>query len=312
MYNNPFPYAYDNKRYHTLNYYLKSKYGCRVIRASLDAGFTCPNIDGKCGKGGCTYCISGASEFTQKGSIKSQLEKEKARIFKKFGNVPVIAYFQAHSNTYAPVEILREKFNEALSEEGVVGISVATRADCLEEEKLDYLKELSDKTNLTVELGLQTVRDDIARKCNRCHSMEGFKEAFLRLKKAGIRCCVHIINGLYDEKYEDMINTAKTIGELSPDGVKIHLLHIMKGTVMAREYEEGLISPMTYEDYIKTVCNQLRYLPRECVIERITGDGSKENLIAPRWSIDKISVLGGIDKYMAENNIFQGDLIDRL
>ena len=310
MYNNSFPYALDNKRYHTLNYYLKTKYGGRVMRASLDAGFTCPNIDGKCGKGGCTYCISGASEFTEKGSITYQLEMERDRIFKKFGKVPLIAYFQAHSNTYAPLNVLKEKYEEALAFPDVVGISIATRGDCLESETVEYLKELSNQTNLSVELGLQTVRDDIAEKCNRGHSFEKFKEGYLRLKNAGIRTCIHIINGLYDETFADMVNSAKIVGELNPDAVKIHLLHIMKGTVMARELQQGEITPMTYEDYIKTVCAQLRYLPKECVIERITGDGSKENLIAPRWSIDKIRVLGGIDKYMADNNYFQGDLVE--
>lgn len=312
MYNNPFPYATDNKRYHTLNYYLKNKYGKRVMRASLDAGFTCPNIDGKCGVDGCTYCISGASEFTGKGSITNQLEKERERIYKKFGPVPLIAYFQAHSNTYAPLHILKERFDEALKFPDVLGISIATRGDCLGEDVVEYLKELSEKTDLSVELGLQTVRDDIAEKCNRGHSFSEFEQGFLRLKQAGIRTCIHIINGLYDESFEDMMCTAKTVGKLNPDGVKIHLLHIMKGTVMAKELENGIVSPMTYEEYVKTVCNQLRYIPKECVIERITGDGSKENLIEPRWSVDKIRVLGGIDQYMAENNIYQGDMIQNI
>lgn len=308
MFNNPFPYSSDNKRYHSLNFYLKEKYGERVMKASLDGGFTCPNIDGKCGDGGCTYCTSGASEFTIKGSITAQLKSEHDRIYKKYGKTPLIAYFQSHTNTYAPVEVLREKFEEALSFPDVCAISIATRADCLEEDKLNYLKDLAQKTDLTVELGLQTANDAVAEKCNRCHSYEVFKDAYLRLKEAKIRTCVHIINGLYDETPEDMINTARVLGKLSPDGVKIHLLHIMKGTVMEREYLEGKIIPMTYESYVKTVCRQLRYLPPECVIERITGDGSKENLIAPRWSIDKIRVLGGIDKFMADNNFYQGDL----
>jgi len=309
MYNNPFPYSIDNKRYHTLNYHLKTVYGERVMRASLDAGFTCPNIDGKCGSGGCTYCISGASEFTEKGSITHQLEKERERIFKKFGKVPLIAYFQAHTNTYAPVEVLKAKYEEALNFPDVVGISIATRGDCLGEEVVALLCEISEKTNLSVELGLQTIRDDIAKKCNRGHSYKEFEEGYFRLKNAGIRSCIHIINGLYDETFEDMVNTAKTVGELNPDGVKIHLLHIMSGTIMEKELENGKILPMSYEDYIKTICTQLRYLPKECVIERITGDGSREKLIAPKWSIDKIRVLGGIDKYMADNNIFQGDML---
>ncbi len=312
MYNNPFPYSFDNKRYHTLNYYLKSKYGTRVMRASLDGGFSCPNIDGKCSVGGCTYCTSGASEFTRKGSITEQIREEKRRIYKKFGKVPIIAYFQAHTNTYASIEVLEERFNEALACSGVVGLNIATRGDCLEEETVAYLKALSKRTDLTVEVGLQTVNDEIARKCNRGHNYSVFEQAFKRLKEAQIRVCVHIINGLYEETTEDMIKTAKTVGELCPDGIKIHLLHIMRGTVMEKEYEDGKIAPMSYEDYIKTVCNQLRYLPSKCVIERITGDGSKEKLVAPKWSVDKIRVLGGIDKYMADNNLYQGDLFKKL
>ncbi|MBR2915984.1 MAG: TIGR01212 family radical SAM protein, partial [Clostridia bacterium] len=184
MPDSPFLYSLDNKRYHTLNYYLKNKYGKRVMRASLDAGFSCPNIDGKCAVGGCTYCISGASEFTEKGSISAQLKKEEERIFKKYGKTPLIAYFQSHSNTYAPLEILKEKYKEALSFPSVIGLSVATRPDCLEKEKIDYLKELSKRTNLSVELGLQTISDETAKKCNRGHNFNTFLKAFSQLKEA--------------------------------------------------------------------------------------------------------------------------------
>lgn len=308
MNKSPFPYSSDNKRYHTLNYYHKMKYGGRVMRASLDGGFSCPNIDGKRGRGGCTFCYVGGSEFTSPGSITDQLTAEQRRIFKKYGTVPLIAYFQAHSNTYAPLEVLKEKYEEALRFPGVCALSIATRADCLEDEKIDYLKSLCGLTDLTVELGLQTANDAVARRFNRGYNFDLFAETFERLKNAGIRVCVHIINGLYGETYEDMVSTAKILGEVGPDGVKIHLLHIMRGTVMETEYLRGEISPMAYEDYIKTVCSQLRHLPPRCVIERITGDGKKSNLIAPLWSADKIRVLGGIDKFMADNNFCQGDL----
>lgn len=278
------------------------------MKASLDAGFSCPNIDGKCGTGGCTYCTSGAAEFTKKGSITSQLAAERYRITKKYGVTPLIAYFQSHTNTYAPLETLKEKFEEALRFPDVCAISIATRADCLEGEKIEYLKTLAEKTDLTVEIGLQTANDTVAKRCGRGHDYAAFKDAFSRLKLAGIRVCVHIINGLYSETQEDMINTAKTVGALRPDGIKIHLLHIMRGTVMEKEYLRGEILPMTYNAYVETVCRQLRVLPPECVIERITGDGSKKTLIAPLWSTDKIRVLGGIDKFMADNNFCQGDL----
>lgn len=304
-----FIYSIDNKRYHTLNYHLLQKFGKRVFKAVIDAGFTCPNIDGTCGIGGCTYCTSGAAEFTNPSdiSVSRQLELEKQRIYKKWGKVPIIAYFQAHTNTYADLPVLKKLYQEALSTKGVIGISIATRPDCLDDEKITYLKELSEKTYLTVELGLQTVFDETAKKINRGYLFETFEKTFNKLKQNGIRVCVHLINGLIGETPQMMLETAKKIGQMKPDAVKIHLLHIMKNAVCENEYLNGKLSPMEMDDYIKTVCEQLRFLPPECVIERITGDGSKENLIAPRWSTNKIAVLGGIDKFMADNNIYQGD-----
>jgi len=302
-----FKYANDNKRYHTLNYYTLRKFGRRVFKASVNAGFSCPNIDGKISFGGCTYCTSGASEFTLPSfvSVKTQIEKEKERIFKKWGEVGIIAYFQANTNTYAPVTRLEELYAEALSA-GVDGISIATRADCLEDDVLNLLEKLNKKTYLTVELGLQTVFDQTAKLINRGHDYKTFLDSYNKLKGKGIRVCVHIINGLPGETKNMMLSTAKEVGKLKPDGVKIHLLHIMKNTKMAQQYKNGLITPMTMEDYIETVCRQLCLLPEETVIERITGDGSKENLIAPKWSLNKIAVLGGIDKFMNDNNLIQG------
>ena len=302
-----FKYANDNKRYHTLNYYTLRKFGRRVFKASVNAGFSCPNIDGRVSFGGCTYCTSGASEFTLPSyvSVKEQIEKEKERIFAKWGEVGIIAYFQANTNTYAPTQKLDKLFNEALSS-NVNGISIATRADCLEEDKINLLDRLNKKTYLTVELGLQTIFDKTATLINRGHDYKTFLDGYRRLKDKGIRVCVHIINGLPGETKEMMVKTAEELGKLKPDGVKIHLLHIMKNTKMAQDYENGLVIPMTMEDYIETVCRQLCYLPEETVIERITGDGSKENLIAPKWSLNKIAVLGGIDKFMNDNNLLQG------
>ena len=304
-----FLYTIDNKRYHTLNYHIKQKFGTRVFKAVIDAGFTCPNIDGTCGKGGCTYCTSGASEFTNSSeiSVTKQIELEKERIYKKWGAVPIIAYFQAHTNTYGKLDRLKRLYEEALSVEGVAGISIATRPDCLEQEKVDYLKTLSEKTYLTVELGLQTIFDETAKKINRGYLFETFKDAYNRLKQSGIRVCVHLIDGLIGETPEMMIESAKVLGAMNPDGVKIHLLHIMRDTVCESQLIKGQLDTMSMSEYIETVCNQLRFLPPECVIERITGDGSKENLIAPRWSTNKIAVLGGIDKFMSDNNIYQGD-----
>ncbi|MBO5734465.1 MAG: TIGR01212 family radical SAM protein [Clostridia bacterium] len=303
-----FCYTLDNKRYHTLNYHLLKTFGEKVYKAVIDAGFSCPNIDGKCGFGGCAYCSDGSGEFTNDASlsITEQLQKEYDRISKKHKNPKLIAYFQAHTNTYAPACVLREKYDEALAFCDVVGLSIATRADCIDESIADLLKEYGDKTYLTVELGLQTVHDRTAKDFNRGYDFSVFLKAYKLLKERNIRVCVHIINGLYGETKDDMITTAKVVGRLRPDAVKIHLLHIVKGTLYAKLYQEDKLTPLTKDGYVDIVCRQLEVLPPESVIERITGDGGKKNLIAPLWSLDKISVLAGIDKEMAARNTYQG------
>lgn len=303
-----FCYTLDNKRYHTLNYHLIKIFGEKVYKAVIDAGFTCPNIDGRCSYGGCSYCADGSGEFTNDAtlSITKQLRKEYDRISKKHKNPKLIAYFQAHTNTYAPVEVLREKYTEALGFPDVIGLSVATRADCIDEAIADLLFEFAQKTYLTVELGLQTVNDKTAEEFNRGYDFSVFLKAYKLLKDRNIRVCVHIINGLMNETKDDMITTAREVGKLRPDAVKIHLLHIVRGTEYARLFHEDKLTPMTKDAYVDTVCRQLEVLPAETVIERITGDGGRDTLIAPRWSLDKISVLGAIDKEMAARNTYQG------
>ena len=303
-----FCYTLDNKRYHTLNYHLIKIFGEKVYKAVIDAGFTCPNIDGRCSYGGCSYCADGSGEFTNDAtlSITKQLRKEYDRISKKHKNPKLIAYFQAHTNTYAPVEVLREKYTEALEFPDVIGLSVATRADCIDEAIADLLFEFAQKTYLTVELGLQTVNDKTAEEFNRGYDFSVFLKAYKLLKDRNIRVCVHIINGLMNETKDDMITTAREVGKLRPDAVKIHLLHIVRGTEYARLFHEDKLTPMTKDAYVDTVCRQLEVLPAETVIERITGDGGRDTLIAPRWSLDKISVLGAIDKEMAARNTYQG------
>lgn len=310
-----FPYSLDNKRYHTLNFYNKSRYGKRVMKAVIDAGFTCPNADGTKGVGGCIYCREGSGYFTSRYSdniyedVKNQLEAEKKRIYEKYPDCLITAYFQANTNTYAPIHVLEGAYNAAL-DSGVSGISIGTRADCLSDDVIALLKKVSAKTDLTVELGLQTIHDETAQLINRCYSYAEFLEGYHRLKKAGIRTCLHIINGLPGESYEDMIATAKETGRLSPGGVKIHLLHINKGTALEKMYLDGKYIPMEKEDYINIVTDQLLYIPPETVIERLTGDGDRRYLVSPLWSRDKISVLGGIDKRMAEKNIWQGKALE--
>ena len=302
-----FRYSEDNKRYHTLHYHNKHTYGCRIYKASVDAGFTCPNIDGSRGRGGCVFCDGGSGYFTADSamSVSEQLDREAERIRRKDPNAKILAYFQAHSNTYAPVERLREIFEEAVHW-GACGISAATRADCLDEEKVRLLAGLP--VPVTVELGLQTVNNLAAAKMNRCHSFEEFLEGYRLLKQYGLRVCVHIIDGLPGEEASDMLETARVLGALRPDGIKIHLLHVIKGTALHKMYERGEYTPLSREEYIDIVVRQLEVIPAETVIERITGDGDKSKLAAPLWSADKIAVLGGIDKRQRELDTWQGKL----
>ena len=306
---NPFSYSDDNKRYHTLNYHLKKRFGTRIYKAVIDAGFSCPTLDGTLSSSGCSFCLNGSGFFTHgnKLSISQQLSMESQRLKNKYGGSrKMIAYFQAHTNTHAPLAVLKEKYEEALKFENVVGISIATRPDCLDEEKISFLKQLSSVTYLTVELGLQTVHDISARLFNRCYTYNVFEKTYEKLKENDIRVCIHIIDGLYCENEEMILETAQTVGLLYPDAVKISLLHVLKNTPYEKLYLDGWYKPLEMEEYIKIVSNQLTYFPEDCVIERLTGDGAKDVLAAPEWSKNKIAVLGGIDKYMAEHNIYQG------
>lgn len=303
----PFEFSDDNKRYHTLSFHNRRVFGERIYKAAIDAGFTCPNIDGSCGRGGCVFCDGGSGYFAEaEKSVVEQLEREIARIHAKTPDARIIAYFQSHSNTYAAAEKLREIYEPVMKNPYVAGISVGTRADCFDEEIYAYLSELSRRTYLTVELGLQTVHDATAEKINRGYGCNVFFETFARLKALGIRTCVHIIDGLPDESAEMMLETAAAVGRLRPEAVKIHLLHIIRGTRAEEMYKSGEITPLTREEYIDVVTRQLELLPPETVIERVTGDGDKKKLVAPLWSIDKISVLGGIDRKMAEADTYQG------
>lgn len=298
-----FPYSDDNKRYHTLSFENRRRFGGKVFKAVLDAGFTCPNIDGTKGVGGCVFCDGGSGYFTSVGTISEQLAKEKTRILQKHPDAKIIAYFQAHSNTYGDPERLRELYAEAISC-GVCGIAAATRADCINEEKAELLKALP--VPVTVELGLQTVHGKTAGQMNRGHTYAEFLEAYRLLKKKKIRVCIHIINGLPGETDEMMLETAERLGRLRPDGVKLHLLHVIRGTRLAELYEQGEYEPLTMERYVSLIVRQLELLPPETVIERITGDGDREKLLAPLWSRDKIRVLGAIDVLQREWDSFQG------
>lgn len=300
-----FRFSDDNKRYHTLNYHNLHTYGRKVHKAAIDCGFSCPNLDGTKGSGGCIFCSGGSGYFTAKSvfSVTEQFLAERERICKKYPEAAITAYFQANTNTYAPVEKLLALYSEAIAA-GADSLAIATRADCLDEERASLI--LSLPLPVTVELGLQTIHDTTAEAINRCHTFEEFLCGYKMLKAYGIRVCVHIINGLPDEDADMMLETARVLGKLRPDGVKIHLLHVIEGTRLADMYRNGAYQPLSKEEYIDIVIRQLELLAPETVIERVTGDGDKRTTLAPKWSFDKISVLGGIDKRMAELDTWQG------
>ena len=306
-----FKYSDDNKRYHTYNYYLRQKFGGKVIKVSLNGGFTCPNIDGTKGTGGCTYCSSlGSGDFGRAcEDIRTQFENVRSALLKKWhGGTMFIPYFQANTNTYAPIERLRALYEEALSLEGAVGLAVATRADAVSEEAADYLAELSHRTYLIVELGLQTVFDETGRRINRCHTYDDFLDGYKRLSERGINICVHLIDGLPGETHVMMLESARRVGLLRPHCIKLHLLHILKGTVMAEEYKRGEVTPLTRDEYVDIVCDQLELIPPETVIQRLTGDGARDSLIAPLWSLKKFEVLNAVDAELARRHSYQGRL----
>lgn len=294
----------DGSRYHTLKQYCRSTFGREVFKAVVDAGFTCPNIDGSCGTGGCIYCSGGSGYFTRPAlSVAEQIQGEISRIRKKHPDAGVIAYFQAHSNTYGSVRRLMEVYSQALSCD-ICGISAATRADCIDRERAEYLSTLP--VPVTVELGLQSAHDRTAERIGRGHNWEQFLEGYHTAKSAGLRVCVHIINGLPGEDREMMLATAELLGKLRPDGVKIHLLHVIDGTPMADIWRRGEYTPLEMQDYIDITVRQLELLPRETVIERLTGDGDVSTLLAPLWSRDKRAVLGGIMKRQKQLGSIQG------
>ncbi|TLG72512.1 TIGR01212 family radical SAM protein [Culicoidibacter larvae] len=307
---NPFPYSNDNRRIHTWNYHLQETFGGKVAKVSLNAGFTCPNIDGRKSKGGCTFCsINGSGDFAGNPAddLVRQFNVIRDRYHDKWPDAnQFIAYFQAFTNTYAPVEVLREKYEAVLALDGVVGLAIATRADCLEDDVVEYLAELNERTYLWVELGLQTIHDRTAKKINRGHTYQEFLDGVAKLRARNIRVCVHIINGLPGEDIAMMQATAEAMAELDIQGIKIHLLHVLKNTTMAKMHKYGKLEFMEQDEYVNLVVNQLEILPPELIIHRITGDGGHEDLIGPLWSLKKFVVMNEIDKRFIATDSWQG------
>lgn len=301
-----FKYSLDNKRYYTLNYYYKKKYGCKVFKVSLNAGFTCPNIDGTKGTGGCSYCLNGSGEKVTTNNLVDQFNQIKEVMLKKWPTSKYIGYFQANTNTYAPLSELKEKYETILKLDGVVGLNIATRADSITPEVYDYLEELNKRTDLVIELGLQTTNEKTAKLINRCSTLDEFENCLEELNKRNINVVVHIINGLPYETKEDMINTVKYLSNKKILGIKIHMLHILKDTTMFKEYLKKPWHVLSRKEYVDIVCDQLEYLRDDIVINRITGDPIKEELVEPDWLIKKFGVLNEIDKEMVKRDSYQG------
>lgn len=310
---NKFKYSLDNKRYHTFNYYLKSTYGKKVAKVIIDGHFTCPNRDGFKGTGGCTFCSalgSGDSNLAIKNDYLSQYETNKKVMDRKWNNGLYIPYFQSFSNTYGPISKIEEMLKPFINLDEVAEISIATRCDCLSDDMISLLDSLCAYKPIWLELGLQSSNDITGELINKKYTFSEFSSALKRLSHSRIKVCVHIINGLPYETYEDNIKTIKDINHLPFEAIKIHMLHIIKNTKMAMQYEDNPFHILSREEYIKTVVDQLRLLKPEIIIERLTGDPIKEDLIEPEWILNKTTILNDIDKYMAKYDIYQGDMYE--
>lgn len=309
---NPFPYAEDkNKRYHSWNFALRQEFGEKIFKVPIDAGFDCPNRDGTVAKGGCTFCsVSGSGDMivAPEAPLPEQFEKEIAMMHKKWPQVDkYIVYFQNFTNTHAPVAVIRERFEQVLTLPGVVGISIGTRPDCLPADVIDYLAELNQRFYLWVELGLQTTFETTSNAINRAHDYQTYLDGVASLRKHNIRVCTHLINGLPGETIEMMQeNVRRTIQDSDIQGIKLHLLHLMRNTRMLRDYHEGRLQLMRRDTYVSLICDQLEMIPPEIIIHRLTGDAPWDSLVGPMWSLKKWEVLNEIDQEMLRRNSYQG------
>jgi radical SAM protein (TIGR01212 family) len=309
------PRLWGDKRYYSWNYYLREQFGEKIFKVALDGGFTCPNRDGNIAIGGCTFCSArGSGDFagSRRDDLVTQFNEIKDKQHKKWPNAKYIGYFQAYSNTYAPVEELREAYEVVLEQPGVVGLSIATRPDCLPDDVVEYLAELNERTYLWVELGLQTIHEETSDLINRAHDLQCYLDAVEKLRKHNIRVCSHIIYGLPGEDDAMMMETGKAVAQMDVQGIKIHLLHLLKKTPMVKQYEAGLVEFLDQDRYVKLVVDTLEILPPEMVIHRITGDGPRELLIGPMWSLKKWEVLNAVEAELKTRNTWQGRLWEEI
>lgn len=297
-------------RYNAFSDELKRVFGCKVQRLSVDAGFTCPNRDGSIGTDGCIFCGgkgSGSYGILRSAGVEGQLEHAKEVMVRKYKAALFIAYFQSYSNTYAPVDKLKALYDEALSVPDVVGLIVGTRPDCLPGETLDLLASYAQRCYFWLELGLQSPLDRTLSAIGRGHDVASFTRAVEECKKRGIRVCAHVILGLPGESREEMLEGAAFLNDIGVDGVKIHLLHVMRGTRLAEQYQEGLVQVMDRDQYVGIVCDYLERLDPRIIVQRLTGDGNRQDLIAPLWSLAKFEVLNCIDNELKRRGSRQGD-----
>lgn len=290
--------------YLSFNKYLKDKFGQKVYKINLDGGFTCPNRDGKTGTRGCIFCSKGGSgDFAESRemSITEQIESGKKKVEKKIKSGKYIAYFQAFTNTYAPVEMLRQKYEEAINHSDIVALSIATRPDCLGDDVLRLLDEMNKIKPVFVELGLQTIHQKSAKYIRRGYDLSVYDKAVRDLKKIGVNVVVHVILGLPNESENDMLETVKYVCESGANGIKLQLLHVIDGTDLAKDYEKGLFKTLEFDEYVNLIVKCVKIIPKDIVIHRLTGDGAKKDLIAPLWSADKKRVLNAINKALSEN-----------
>ncbi len=299
----------NNKRYYTFNRFLKEKLSVKVRKVSVTAGFTCPNRDGKVGYGGCTYCHNPG--FTPPGSdgrksIRAQVEEAKLRLRDGGFRGKFLAYFQAYSNTYAPVNTLRMLYDEALYDDDVVGLAIGTRPDCVPNEVLLLLEEYAEKHHVWVEYGLQSANDKTLKYINRAHDYARFEDAVKRTQNRGIYICAHIILGLPGEDEAQMYKTVDRLSQLGIDGIKIHHLQVVKGTVLEEQYHNGEVGVFSIEDYVSLICNVIERISPRMVIHRLIGDIRDDLLVAPRWTISKGEIISCIDKELKRRDCYQG------
>jgi uncharacterized protein len=298
-------------RYRDLNTYFRSLFGCRVQKISVDAGLTCPNRDGTKGTGGCIYCNargSGTGAWTQGLSIRDQLLRGKQSLAKRYHAQKFMAYFQSFSNTYAPLHVLRRRYDEALAVEDIVGLAIGTRPDCVNQPVLDLLQGYSQRHLIWIEYGLQSAHDQTLILINRGHDAACFTRTVRATQNRGIRICAHVILGLPNETREDMLQTARFVADLGIDGIKLHLLYVVKGTALERLYRQGAYQCLDQAEYADLVCDVLERLPADMVVQRLTGDPHPEELVAPTWSLNKTATLSMIHRKLESRNSRQGEL----